>query len=81
MEERNFMIFNVSEINSINFTEVLETSGDTLRISTNGEKTFVKWDGQDIPTSVQDLLTKEGPYTYEQILTILETPEWRSEEM
>lgn len=81
MEERNFMIFNVSEINSINFTEVLETSGDTLRISTNGEKTFVKWDGQDIPTSVQDLLTKEGPYTYEQILTILETSEWRSEEM
>ena len=81
MEERNFMIFNVSEINSINFTEVLETSVDTLRISTNGEKTFVKWDGQDIPASVQDLLTKEGPYTYEQILTILETPEWRSEEM
>ena len=81
MEERNFMIFNVSEINSINFTEVLETSGDTLRISTNGEKTFVKWDGQDIPTSVQNLLTKEGPYTYEQILTILETSEWRSEEM
>jgi hypothetical protein len=81
MEERNFMIFNVSEINSVNFTEVLETSGDTLRISTNGEKTFVKWDGQDIPTSVQDLLTKEGPYTYEQILTILETSEWRSEEM
>jgi len=81
MEERNFMIFNVSEINSINFTEVLETSGDTLRISTNGEKTFVKWDGQDIPTSVQDLLTKEGPYTYEEILTILETSEWRSEEM
>ena len=81
MEERNFMIFNVSEINSINFTEVLETSVDTLRISTNGEKTFVKWDGQDIPTSVQDLLTKEGPYTYEEILTILETSEWRSEEM
>ena len=71
MEERNF----------INFTEDLETSVDTLRISTNGEKTFVKWDGQDIPASVQDLLTKEGPYTYEQILTILETPEWRSEEM
>jgi hypothetical protein len=81
MEERNFMIFNVSEIISINFTEVLETSGDTLRISTNGEKTFVKWDGQDIPTSVQDLLTKEGPYTYEEILTILETSAWRSEEM
>ena len=81
MEERNFMIFNVSEINSVNFTEVLETSPDTLRISTDAEKTFVKWDGQDIPTSVQDLLTKEGPYTYEEILTILETSAWRSEEM
>jgi len=51
-ENREFMIFNVSELNQINFNEVLETSADTVRT------------------------TKEGPYTYDEILVILATPFW-----
>jgi hypothetical protein len=39
---RQFMIFNVSELNQINFTEVLETSSETVRRSVDGTKTFVK---------------------------------------
>ncbi len=73
---REFMIFNVSELPSINFTQVLETSIDTVRKSVDETKTFVKWDGATIPSSVAALTTKEGPYTYEEILTILATPEW-----
>jgi hypothetical protein len=73
---RQFMIFNVSELNQINFTEVLETSSETLRRSVNGTKTFVKWDGENVPTSVDALTTKEGPYTYEEILSILATTAW-----
>lgn len=72
---RKFMIFNISEINNINFDEVLETSIETVRKSVDETKTFVKWDG-DIPSSVNSLTTKEGPYTYDEILAILETPEW-----
>lgn len=74
-DNREFMIFNVSELPNINFEEVLETSIDTVRKSTDESKTFVKWDGQ-IPPSVQSLQTKEGPYTYDEILNILSTPEW-----
>jgi hypothetical protein len=74
-DNRRFMIFNVSELNQIDFNAVLETSSDTVRKSINETKTFVKWDGT-IPTCVSDLTTKEGPYTYEEILTILATPEW-----
>jgi hypothetical protein len=73
---RNFMIFSTSETGSIDFTEVLETSSQTLRLSVDGTKTFVKWDGETIPTSVSSLTTKEGPYTYEEISTILQTSEW-----
>ena len=76
-EQRQFMIFNVSELELIDFTQVLETSIDTVRKSIDGTKTFVKWDG-DIPSSVQSLTTKEGPYTYDEILNILSTPEWTS---
>jgi hypothetical protein len=74
-DNREFMIFNVSELNEIEFTQVLETSADTVRKSVNQTKTFVKWDSA-IPTCVSNLTTKEGPYSYEEILVILATPEW-----
>ena len=75
-ESREFMIFNVSELDTIDFTQVLETSAETVRKSVDGTKTFVKWNGAEIPSSVDALTTKEGPYTYEEILTILATEEW-----
>ena len=77
-EQRQFMIFNVSELPQIDFTQVCETSIDTVRKSIDETKTFVKWDGNSIPSSVDVLTTKEGPYTYDEILTILNSPEWTS---
>ena len=78
-EHRNFMIFNVSELDTIDFTQVLETSQDTVRRSVDGTRTFVKWN-EDIPSSVAALTTKEGPYNYEEILTILAGPDWTPED-
>jgi len=72
---RSYMIFNVSEINSINFNEVMETSVDTLRKSVDESKTFVKWEGST-PSSIEALTTKEGPYTHSQILSILSGADW-----
>jgi hypothetical protein len=74
-ENRQFMIFNVSELPNIDFTQVLETSIDTVRKSVDETKTFVKWDGE-MPECVSTLTTKEGPYTYDEILVILSTSEW-----
>ena len=78
-DNRQFMIFNVSELPQIDFNEVLETSAETVRKSVDGTKTFVKWDNV-IPSSVENLTTKEGPYTYDEMLNILSTPEWTSNE-
>ena len=75
-ETRQFMIFNVNELSNIDFTQVCETSIDTVRKSVDETKTFVKWDGEQIPSSVESLTTKEGPYTYVEILDILSGPEW-----
>lgn len=75
-DERNFLIFNVSEINKINFDEVLETSATTLRRSVDETKTLIKWDGNEEPEFIATMTTKEGPYTYDEILAILATPEW-----
>jgi len=73
------MIFNISELDTIDFTQVLETSQDTVRRSVDGTRTFVKWGG-DVPSSVEALTTKEGPYNYEEILTILAGPDWTPED-
>ena len=77
---REFMIFNVSELPLIDFNQVHETSEDTVRRSVDATLTFVKWDGA-IPSSVEALTTKQGPYTYDEILTILSGPEWTSNEI
>ena len=74
-DNRRFMIFNVSELGQIDFSTVLETSAETVRKSVDETKTFVKWDGS-MPQCISDLTTKEGPYTYDEILVILSTSEW-----
>ena len=74
--QRQFMIFNTEELSQIDFTEVCETSVETVKKSVDGTKTFVKWDGEQTPISVESLTTKEGAYTYEEILEILLMPEW-----
>jgi hypothetical protein len=79
-EHRSYMIFNVSELNQINFNEVLETSINTVRKSIDTTKSLVKWDSETTPTSVQSLTTKEGPYSHSEILTIMATSEWTSDD-
>ena len=76
-DDRNYMIFNVSELNSIDFNTVLETSVDTVRKSIDGSLTFVKWDGE-IPECVNNLTTKQGPYSHNEILDILSGASWNS---
>ena len=74
-EERNYAIFSLTELDKIDFSQVLETSADTIRRSTDETKSFIKWDGEQ-PAFVSTLETLEGPYTYSEILDILSTSEW-----
>jgi len=74
--QRNFMILNVLEVDSLDFKEILETSPESLRKSINGDKTFVKWQGEKIPNSVSNLMSKTGPYSYEEMIPILSSREW-----
>jgi hypothetical protein len=73
--ERTFLIIPVGELNKVDFTQVLETSPDTVRRSVDGTKTFIKWEGVE-PSFLGDIVGSEGPYSYEEIISILATPEW-----
>jgi len=72
-----YMIVLVAEVDEVDFSQVFETSPDTLRISVDGLKTFFKWEGET-PSSIEALTYKEGPYTHTKILNILNSPEWVS---
>lgn len=74
---KKYIIFDYSEVHKVNFDEVLETSIDTLRLSLDGTKTFVKWIGEE-PSFVSSIISKSPLYTNEEILSILSTDEWRS---
>jgi len=76
MDTKQYIIFATSELNQIDFSQVYETSIDTVRLSVNGLKTFVKYSG-DMPSSVASLTTKEGPYTHEEIGLILQNYPWK----
>jgi len=72
---RTYVIIDASEVSSVDFDQVAETSADTLRYSVDGTKTFVKYEG----TQPFFLLGKTE-YTHEEILSILSGPEWTSED-
>ena len=76
MEPKYYVIFNVSELDKIDFDQVFETSIETVRKSVDETLTFVKYDTDEMPSSIVSLETKQGPYSHTEILEILSTSEW-----
>ena len=67
----NYVIIDASEVSSVDFNQVFETSADTLRYNLAGTQTFVKFEG-DAPS----FLEGKTQYTHSEILAILATDEW-----
>lgn len=42
---RTYVIFNTSELGSVDFDQVLQDSADTLRYSLDGSKALLKYEG------------------------------------
>ena len=68
---RTYVIINSSDVSSVDFSKVAETSADTLRYSLDGSKTFVKFEG-DTPS----FLIGEPQYDQEEMLSILDGVDW-----
>lgn len=74
---RKYLIIPTSELPKVDFSKVCESTAETVRKSVDETKTFIKWDS-DEPSFVSNLTGTEGPYTKEEILTILATDAWTS---
>ena len=71
-----YVIVNASEVSLIDFSKVSNTSENMIRYSVDGTKTFVKYEG-DQPS----FLSGKTEYTHSEILAILATDEWTSDEI
>lgn len=74
-ENRHYVVFDLSEVGTIDFSEVMETSADTLRKNLADTQSFVKYEG-DQPPSVVALTTRSQEYSHEEILAFLAGEEW-----
>jgi hypothetical protein len=66
LENRRWVIIDKDEVSSVDFSQVLETSADTLRYSNDKSKTFVKYEG-----SQPSFLSGKTEYSHSEILAIL----------
>ena len=73
-----YITINMTEVGLVDFNQVMQTSEETLRLSVDSLKTVLKWEGEE-PSFVSTLSSYEGPYTHEEILVIMNTPEWSEE--
>ena len=73
------VIFNISEINKVNFFEVIQTSENlvyTLTCDEELKKTYVTWVSSTTPSFVSNMDTSEGPFNEEELRAITEGYEW-----
>ena len=73
--DTKYIIFNVSELDLIDFNQVIENSPETLRYSIDETKTFIKWIENE-PTFISELVSKSIIYNNEDMMDILHTDEW-----
>jgi len=72
---RTYVIIDASEVSSVDFSQVLQADADKLRYSLDGTQTFVKYEGEQ-----PSFLSGKTEYTHSEMLTILATDEWTSDE-
>ena len=73
---RNYVIIEASEVPSVDFNQVLEANADSLIYNLEGTKTIVKYEGEQ-----PSFLSGKTEYTHSEILAILATDEWTSDEI
>lgn len=74
MNNRTYVIIEAGDVSGVDFSQVLETSADTLKYNNDETKTFVKYEG-----SQPSFLNGKTTYTHAEILTELAKEDWVKE--
>lgn len=80
-----YVVANISELNNINYSQVLQTSASTVRKNIANTKFILKFDSDgNIPSTIQSLEDNDKLFTYSgrkyfthpQILAVISGVEW-----
>ena len=78
MSNKYFLIL-ATDLDKVDFSQLVITSKETLRYSVDGLKTFIEWDDIE-PTFLDQLFPLAEVLNAEQIGLVLSTLEWQSQE-
>ena len=71
---------NITDLNNIDFTQVQETSAETIRKSIDETQFTIKWETE--PTFLTDsTVVPLGTYTHTQCLELMSTDFWTSDDI
>ena len=70
-----YVIYNMENVDTIDFAQIFEDGVDTLRLSVDSTKTVLKFEGE-----TPDFLVGLSQYNHSEILEIMRTDEWNQEQ-
>ena len=74
---KTYAVINLTDLELIDFSEINETSKDTIRKSLDNTEFVIKWAEGYTPTFITDAsVVPVGTYDHHAILELMATPEW-----
>lgn len=77
MNNKTYNIISIQDLNKIDFTQIMETSAETIRKSIDGSKFIIKWIVQP-SFLINETVVPLKIYNHAEILTEMSTDAWRS---
>ena len=75
----HYAIIQTSDLSNIDFSQIGETSADTLRYNLAGTEFVIKWN--TTPTFISDgTVVPVSTLTHAEALALMQTPEWSEPE-
>ena len=70
-----YAIININDLSKVDFSQVGQTSADTVRKSIDGTMFVLKW--EETPTFISDgTIVPLQTLTHQECLDLMNTPEW-----
>jgi hypothetical protein len=74
---KTYAVINLTDLELIDFSQINETSKDTIRKSLDDTQFVIKWQEGYVPTFIIDAsVIPVGTYDHHAILELMATPEW-----
>lgn len=79
MNNKTYQIINIADLSNIDFTQVYETSAETIRKSIDETLFTIKWTTE--PSFITDeTVVPVGTYNHAEILAVMHTDAWSGDD-